>query len=209
MKAPAGWDWLAKRLPRRRPDRDDAGILVVQIDGAIGATGVATGLGVVVRGADASVRSVHKRRLGPMTNNEAEYAALILALEVVLPLRPAAVRIVSDSEIVVYQMQGRFSVNSPALKALHRQACALARRIPDIRFTHVPRDKNALADALAREALWPDTPWRFGDGGADVSPSMSDGQSVEPGAGTMTPANRAAAPRSLPHVRGRKLRRRR
>lgn len=229
MNAPPGWAWLAKRLARgRAPDPASDADLVVQIDGAIGAAGIATGLGVVVRGADGTVRSVHKRRLGPMTNNEAEYSALILALETVTPLDPPAVRIVSDSEIVVYQMQGRFSVNSPALKALHRQACALARRIPNIHFTHVPRELNALADALAREALWPDAPWADGarldasrsdeplsnatrsDGPRSDGPRSGAPRSAESRgtAGGSRPAS-ASAPGRRAHVRGHQLRRRR
>lgn len=135
---------------------------IAQVDGAIGVPGGATGLGVAIRDASGAVCHVASRRAGPMTNNEAEYSAVILALEMLGGLPRAAVDVVSDSEIVVFQMQGHFSVNSPALKVLHRRACALARGFEEVRFVHVPRDRNGLADALAREALWSDAPWSAG-----------------------------------------------
>jgi ribonuclease HI len=114
---------------------------------------------VVVRDAAGRVQEVWSKRSRPLTCNEAEYAALIYALERLRRHRPGTVRFFSDSEIVVNQMRGRFSVRSPALKRLHRKACALARRIPRVTFTHIPRERNCLADALANEALWTDQPW--------------------------------------------------
>ena len=57
-----------------------------------------------------------------------------------------------DSEVVVGQMTGRFAVNSPLLKPVHWAACELARNFPRVRYTHIPRGQNVLADALATEA---------------------------------------------------------
>ena len=81
------------------------------------------------------------------------YAALVLALQSVQRYRPQTLQIYMDSEIVVGQMTGRFSVNSAALKQWHTQACRLARRFREVTFTHIPREANRLADALANEAL--------------------------------------------------------
>lgn len=131
----------------------------MQFDGAIGTGNRASGLGVVVRDAEGRVREVWSKRSRPLTCNEAEYAALIYALELLCRRRPGTVHFFSDSEIVVNQMRGRFSVRSPALKCLHRKACALTRRIPQVTFTHIPREWNCLADALANEALWTKKPW--------------------------------------------------
>jgi len=143
---------LWKRLRDNRKRK-----IIVQFDGAIGLGGHGTGLGVVLRDADGHIQHVLKRRVGPQTNNEAEYAALIWALEILSSDPPDEAHFVSDSEIVVRQMQGQFSVRSPALKKSHRRACALLRNIPITSFTHIPRDHNLLADALAKEALagWP------------------------------------------------------
>ena len=133
--------------------------VIVQVDGAIGNTGQASGLGLVVRDASGRVLEVHLKRDRPQTNNEAEYSALIWALETLGRNPPQEVHIYSDSEVMVNQMTGRFSVHSPDLKLLHRQACVLARALPSVTYTHIPRELNSLADALASEALWSKTPW--------------------------------------------------
>ena len=140
------------RKTRRQP-------MIVQFDGAIGTGHRASGLGVVFRDPAGRIQAVQSKRSGPLTCNEAEYEALIFALELLKRDSPREVHFFSDSEIVVNQMRGRFSVRSPALKRLHRKACALVRNIPNATFTHIPRQKNCLADALAAEALWPAQPW--------------------------------------------------
>lgn len=141
----------------RRP-RPGAEPLVVQLDAAV--TPRAVGLGVVLRRADGGLLSIHQRAVGPMTSNEAEYAALLWALELLAPYPPPVAWFVSDSEIVVGQMRGQFDVNSPRLRLLHRQACRLLEEVAEARFIHVPREQNVLADAASREALWQVPPWR-------------------------------------------------
>ncbi|HID64482.1 MAG TPA: ribonuclease HI family protein [Anaerolineae bacterium] len=132
--------------------------VIVQFDGAIGSANRASGLGVVFRDETGRILEVWSKRARPQTCNEAEYEALIWALEILGRHPPAEACFLSDSEIVVNQMQGFFSVRSPALKRLHRRACALLRAIPRATFTHIPREQNCLADALAVEALhgWPE-----------------------------------------------------
>jgi ribonuclease HI len=135
--------------------RHRSGRVIVQFDGATGTNNRATGLGVVVRDRAGRIREVWSRRSGPLTCNEAEYEALIWALQLLGRNPPPEVHFFGDSEIVINQMQGLFSVRSPALKRLHRKACALVRTIPKVTFTHIPRERNCLADALANEALLP------------------------------------------------------
>jgi len=135
-------------LLRRRPHQ-----LSIYCDGAIGDQGRGTGLGVVVRDTKGDIVGLIKRGLHPMTNNEAEYAALVLGLEAAQRFRPRALKIHMDSEVVVGQMRGIFAVRSPALKRWHTQACRLARRFREVTYVHIPREANQLADALASEAL--------------------------------------------------------
>jgi ribonuclease HI len=135
-------------LFRRQPAE-----LSIYCDGAIGDDGRGAGAGVVVRDGRNEIVGLAKRGLPPMTNNEAEYAALVLALESAGRFRPHALKIHMDSEVVVGQMQGVFAVHSPALKRWHAQACRLARRFRAVTYVHIPRDDNRLADALAAEAL--------------------------------------------------------
>ncbi len=94
------------------------------------------------------------RRAAAMTNNEAEYAALCLALEVLGKEGVVQeVHVYSDSKVMVYQMRGRYRVHSLDLKRWHERACQLARLLPSVTYTHIPRERNQLADALANEAL--------------------------------------------------------
>lgn len=127
--------------------------LSVYCDGGVGDKRLATGLGVVIRDAQNDIIGLVKRGMPPMTNNEAEYAALVLALQSVQSFRPQALQVFMDSEVVVGQMTGRFAVHSAALKPWHTQACHLAREFKNITFNHIPRELNRLADALANEAL--------------------------------------------------------
>jgi ribonuclease HI len=124
--------------------------LFVYADGAIQPE--RSGAGIVAVNRWDRIVVVANRVLPPMTNNEAEYAGLVLALETAATLGGRFVEIRLDSEVVVYQMMGRFSVNSPALKRWHQQACVLARELPAVRYVHIPRERNAVADALATEA---------------------------------------------------------
>lgn len=135
-------------LFKKRPKK-----LVIYCDGGIGDSRRSTGLGVVIRDVQDEVIGLVKKSLPAMTNNEAEYAALVLALQSVWRYRPRTVQVYMDSEIVVGQMTGRFRVHSAALRQWHSRACRWVRRFKTVDFTHIPRESNRLADALANEAL--------------------------------------------------------
>lgn len=94
------------------------------------------------------------RQLPAMTNNEAEYNAALLGLELAQTLKSISVEIVSDSEVVVRQMLGLSRVNSVRLKALHQQTCTRVACFKAVNFRHVLRERNKLADALATEAMY-------------------------------------------------------
>lgn len=127
--------------------------LVAYADGAIGYRSDYTGVGAVLLDGQGHILVWGNRRLGQMTNNEAEYAGLVLALELAARLRPRRLRVYLDSAVVVGQMSGEYSVRSRALKPWHRRACHLAQRLGQVTYHHVPRQRNRLADALANEAL--------------------------------------------------------
>lgn len=92
---------------------------------------------------------------GPQaTNNVAEYRAVIAALEWLLARGLAGEQVVvrSDSQLVIYQMQGRYAVKSPRVLPLYREASRLVRQFRSIRFEWVPRERNEEADLLSRRA---------------------------------------------------------
>jgi ribonuclease HI len=121
----------------------------------------ATGLGVVVKDARGRLIAWENAAAGVMTCNEAEYAALIYALEWLARSGERVdvdeVRIFLDSRVVVEQMRGWVAVRNPRLRPLHAQAQALARRLEGryarMTFVHIPRERNQLADAIADDAL--------------------------------------------------------
>ena len=97
--------------------------------------------------------AAHGETIGVATNNVAEYSGLIAGLEKARELGLRDVEVVSDSELMVKQMRGEYRVKNEALRQLSVEATRLAREIGDVRFTHVRRAHNELADSLVNEAL--------------------------------------------------------
>lgn len=126
--------------------------LMVHVDGAI-AGNRHTGIAAVARDEKGYYLGWISRRMPRMTNNEAEYQAAMLGLELARELSAGRVDILTDSEVVARQMSGTSRVNSPRLKLLHRQACRVAADFEEVRFVCIGREENKLADALAAEAL--------------------------------------------------------
>jgi ribonuclease HI len=91
--------------------------------------------------------------MGAATNNVAEYTALIRALERGLDLGLQRVAVFSDSELMVKQMNGEYSVKNPDMQRLHAEAQTLRRRFASATLEHVRRAENARADALCNAAL--------------------------------------------------------
>ncbi len=91
--------------------------------------------------------------IGVATNNVAEYRALLRGLREAEMLGARAIRVHSDSELLVRQLTGRYRVKSPALAPLHREALARLRAFARVEIARVPRERNAAADALANRAL--------------------------------------------------------
>lgn len=121
------------------------------VDGGVSGTQHA-GAAAIARTAEGFFIGWISRQLPAMTNNEAEYHAMLLGLGLARTLNVNAVEMVSDSEVVIKQMIGQSRVNSPRLKRLHQDTCQLVAVLPSVSFRHVPRELNALADALATEA---------------------------------------------------------
>ncbi|MBI5652066.1 MAG: ribonuclease HI family protein [Chloroflexi bacterium] len=113
----------------------------------------ATGLGAVIKDARGNLIAWRKRAIGALTSNEAEYHALIFALEQAQTFAPRELQIFSDSKLVVEQMRGMYRVQNERLRALHRRAGALVERFERVTFTHISRERNQLADAIADDAV--------------------------------------------------------
>lgn len=125
----------------------------VYTDGAIRPEQRTSGLAAIVRDEGGAIRCWWSRRAGPMTCNEAEYAAVLFALESLRRLRPAEVAVYCDSRLVVDQMQGRATARAAALRSAHTRLRALVGEFGAVTFHYIPRDRNRLADALANEVV--------------------------------------------------------
>lgn len=91
--------------------------------------------------------------IGIRTNNVAEYSGLLAALEWALANNARELRVVSDSELMVKQIKGQYSVKSPDLKPLYEEAKRRAAKLGRFEMQHVLRGKNKEADRLANEAM--------------------------------------------------------
>jgi ribonuclease HI len=91
--------------------------------------------------------------IGRATNNQAEYKALIAALEKAIEIGARQVDIQLDSELVVKQMKGRYRVKNAVLRPLYLRAGELLSQIESFTISNVPREQNAEADRLANKAL--------------------------------------------------------
>jgi ribonuclease HI len=109
--------------------------------------------GVVVRNERGEIVSRLKKYIGRMTNNVAEYYGLIAALDYAQSSGVRALRVESDSELLVRQMRGHYKVKSPDLRPLFERAKKMSQTFESFRIDHVYREQNAEADALANEAL--------------------------------------------------------
>lgn len=98
------------------------------------------------------LRGLH-RWLGVTTNNEAEYHALIEGFKAAKDWKPDRLEVFLDSKLVVEQMNGRYRIKAPELVPLHKKASELLREFPDVAVSHVDREKNRGADALANMAI--------------------------------------------------------
>ena len=128
--------------------------VIVEADGGSRGNPGPAGFGALVRdAATGEVLAEIADGIGRATNNVAEYRGLIAGLEAAAALAPEAVEVRMDSKLVVEQMSGRWQVKHPDMAALKRAADDVIRRLPRVRFTHIPRAMNSHADRLANEAM--------------------------------------------------------
>lgn len=126
--------------------------LIIHADGlSRGNPGLAA-IGATVKDEQGTLLAAVSQRIGRVTNNQAEYRALIAALREALKLDAAGVQVFMDSELVVRQVTGRYRVKNPGLKPLYDEVKALQSRFSAFRINHVLRTRNAEADGLANAA---------------------------------------------------------
>lgn len=88
-----------------------------------------------------------------VTNNIAEYKALIYGLKICIRIGVKKINIYLDSELVVNQITGKFQVRNQELAKLYLIVMTLLKKIKSYKIEHVPREKNSEADLLANQGL--------------------------------------------------------
>src|ERR1700712_5623835 len=120
--------------------------------GARGNPGTA-GYGAVLKDDAGHTLAELSEFLGFKTNNFAEYSGLLGCLQWTLDHGHKRLRVVSDSELMVKQIQGKYKVNSPDLKPMWEEARRRIAKLDGFEISHALRHKNKDADRLANEAM--------------------------------------------------------
>jgi len=125
--------------------------LVAYVDGGSHGSPGPSGIGVVIEhpGGDKLLIS---KAIGRQDNNVAEYVALLEALQHAVSVKARALKVYSDSEIVVRQMNGQYACRSPRLYSLNWTCRKLARSL-EFSIAHIRREENREANALANRAV--------------------------------------------------------
>ncbi len=128
--------------------------------------------GVVVRNPKGEIVARLKKYIGQNTNNVAEYFGLIAALDYAQTHDIRALRVESDSELLVKQMRGQYKVKSGDLRPLFERAKKMSQSFESFRIDHVYREQNREADALVNQAL--DETSRPGHSSPPEKPALKD-----------------------------------
>jgi ribonuclease HI len=126
----------------------------IEFDGGARGNPGPAGFGVVVRdAADGQELLTYGKFIGNATNNVAEYSGLIAGLTKALELSATSADVYGDSELVIKQMKGEYRVKNEGLRPLYEKATQLSRKFAGVKFTHVRREQNKLADKLYNRAI--------------------------------------------------------
>jgi ribonuclease HI len=150
-----------------------------------------SGYGALIQNDEGVVLAELSEFLGMRTNNYAEYSGLLGCLQYALDHNYPRLRVVSDSELMVKQIQGKYQVKSPDLKPLFDEAKRRIARLEGFEISHALRHKNKDADRLANEAM--DRGMRRSNS-SDVRPSASGQPAQTPLKATPYPTKSEAPP---------------
>ena len=148
-------------MPSRSPDSSNLfsapesapAAHTAHVDGGARGNPGPAGYGVAINDASGHPVAELSEYLGHRTNNYAEYQGLLAALRYAAENQIKALKVISDSELMVRQMKGIYKVRHPDLRKLYEQAQQLVRRLEHFEIRHALREHNQTADRLANEAM--------------------------------------------------------
>ncbi len=127
--------------------------LIAHSDGGARGNPGPAAYGVVIQDETGHKITALSQYLGHQTNNFAEYQGLIAALEYAITHGHKALKVISDSELLVRQIKGIYKVKNAALRDLHTRAKELIAKLEWFSIEHALREHNQEADGLANEAM--------------------------------------------------------
>ena len=122
-------------------------------DGASRGNPGPSGVGAALHTPHGRLRAALSSFVGPSTCNVAEYRACVQGLRLARALDVARVVVFSDSQLLVRQMQRKYTVRNRRLKRFHTLLRDVSHQFEECRFTYVAREENRMADRLANQAL--------------------------------------------------------
>ena len=126
---------------------------IIHADGAARGNPGPAAIGATIKDEQGKSIAHISQRIGNTTNNQAEYRAIIAALEKAVSLGITHVEVNSDSELVVRQIKGSYRIKKSTLRPLYQKVVQLIGSLEGFTITHVTRDQNVEADRLANMAL--------------------------------------------------------
>jgi len=127
--------------------------LIIYTDGGARGNPGPAGIGAVLYDEKKEIIAEISEYIGETTNNQAEYRAVIAALEKAKDLEAQELVFYLDSELVVKQLNGQYKVKNEGLVPLFVKIHNLKLNFKKISFSHVRREYNKEADALANKAM--------------------------------------------------------
>jgi ribonuclease HI len=128
-------------------------VITAHFDGGARSNPGPAGYGVYIVDDGGNVLAELSGALGIATNNIAEYNGLLAALQWAIDHNVDAITIKGDSLLIIEQMRGNYKVKHEGLKPLHMKARMLVMQIGNVKFEHVPREKNKDADRLSNVGM--------------------------------------------------------
>ena len=125
----------------------------IHCDGASRGNPGQAAAGVVIYDTFGTIAGRIAVRLGVMTNNQAEYHAVLAGMRLAEQLRPSAIEFRLDSELAVQQLSGAWKIKNAKLRDLAARVHAAAPAGVPVSYVHIGRSENSLADRLANWAL--------------------------------------------------------
>jgi ribonuclease HI len=126
---------------------------LLMVDGAARGNPGKAGCGAAICDESGVTVQELSRYLGETTNNVAEYEALLMGLEALIALGKKNIRVQSDSQLMVRQLNGQYRVRDAKLQLLFERARNLLRHFDRCTILHVRREANKLADTLANRSI--------------------------------------------------------